>query len=69
MTCIPCAYKKLLEESKLNFLRKTAKARAVESGSFYAIVFDEEDKRYIIKEYESAKVTSESTITEVISPY
>lgn len=64
MRCIPCER----EKSKLPFLIDRAKQRAKQSGEYYAIIYDEEDKKYRITSESLAKQQGEKVL-HLLSPY
>lgn len=66
--CVPCLYKKALENSRLVFLRVKAKERAIEQKKEMAIIYDEEDKKYCIKVLQEAE-NEGSSIIEIITQF
>lgn len=66
--CIPCQYKKALENSRLVFLRQKAKERAIEQKKEMAIIYDSEDKKYCIKVLQEAE-NEGSSIIEIITQF
>lgn len=49
--CLPCER----EKAKLPTYRRLAKARAISERKMIAVIFDEEDKKYITMDYQTAK--------------
>jgi U3 small nucleolar RNA-associated protein 14 len=49
--CKPCER----EKAKLPTYRKIARSRAINENKIISVVFDEEDKKYIIMDYETAR--------------
>jgi hypothetical protein len=61
--CLPCER----EKARLPMVNKMAKERAKETGKLIAVYFDEEDKRYMATDYETARAQG-YTVTAYFTP-
>jgi hypothetical protein len=68
--CIPCAWQNGVSNYRQSKLLKDAKELAINTGKYYSIIFDEEDKDFEIMELEEVKANGLTDfIQDTFSPY
>jgi hypothetical protein len=68
--CIPCQFKKALDNERREFLIKLAKQKAIEKDCDYCLYYDSEDSKYMIGLLTEIELKNESTqIIDIVTPY